>query len=133
MSHCDAVANPNDAEFERDAARSCDSFANFFSKLPQVGMAWHDRVICIGYADERQVHLPIGYAQGSQERPVGCPLVSGFYFITSHGIASVNSDILHWMYENFIARTKKNRDNPVQRLANRVAASTKVSVNFREK
>ena len=86
MPHGDAIADPDHPEFKRHASRSSYAFPHFLRELAEMRMPRYNGVERICNPDKGQFHLPIGHTQGTQERPVGCPLVPVFYFIAAHEI-----------------------------------------------
>jgi hypothetical protein len=111
VAHCNAVADTDDAEFEWHTPGGGDTFTDFFRKLPEVNVSRYNSIECVCYADEGQLHLTVGNSQRTEERPVRCTRISGFYFIAAHvNIPELFSD-LYSHSNDFIFRIK-NETNP---------------------
>jgi hypothetical protein len=90
MSHCDAVADPDYPEFERNPPSRRNAFVHFLRKLPQMSVAGDNGIVRIGNSNKREIHFPVSHPERTQERSIWRPLISGFYVIAAHVIPTFN-------------------------------------------
>ena len=84
MIHGNAVANPDDAEFDGGSAAHVDAGFHSVYDFVQMNVPRDNGIDGIGNADERPLDFSIGVSHGFEQGAVGCPFHAFFYQIALH-------------------------------------------------